>query len=212
MADEAFVREEEPVEEKPRRRSKNLRLKLTPDGGIDYDAMAPDDIENLQAVLAGDETIRATVQQMAQAANPAQLIQPQHVRFLLDAFAFAERMALPPAITAWAKKKGVDLVVRPEIAAEYLKFTEEQKDELAPCGALALERILPERIKQMIANAGPGAEFLSKLLMIEYLKLQQLVAACQADQQQRKPIKPNGHAEAPQESIKIEPPPSMEPL
>lgn len=177
---EAFV--ERPQEETQGRRGRRISLKLDENGAIDWSQLSddqkdqffstitndPDVLEKIAASFGdGDEGDGAT-------GGPVSV---DEVKMALTLYAQGEAWLIP----AYIKKQSKGLVkIPPEVAQQIFQFSPETLDKMAPDGAQfaneTLIPILPDWLKDLLLNIGPGAKFFGALAMHTILCTNQLLA------------------------------------
>lgn len=150
-------------------KNERVSFKLTPEGFVDFDSMRSGTKDKLASLLQTDPRLRSMAVGTGLPDGPVQLIQAKHVKGMLKVVEMLEQWLVPRLVEQ--QTKGA-IKANPEMAAKFLSYTDEEKEEISKPGAIYLDGALPVKVRQWIANVGPGGEALGLLLMAEKRKIQ----------------------------------------
>lgn len=167
----------EPFEEQnvgSRRRTSRVSLPIGEDGSIDWEGAKPGTRERFAELVSSDPTALEIFAESLKSETEAvpYAITEDHVKTFLTLYGIATSYIAPVVIE---KRTRGRIKIPHDLASRVYAINDAQKDKLAPPGAQWANAHVPEKIRKLIAEIGPGAEFLGGLAMITYAQTQQVM-------------------------------------
>lgn len=181
------------------RTRKRVTIPLRDDGTLDLSGMRAASKDRLASALAADPQAlssfgAATGVGLADVELKQGPITPQHIEVLITIYEHIERWTIPPVIEK--QNPGAGKIPKLIVERSFV-FSKEWREKLGPPGALFLNQTLPPWLLEYLSKAGPGAEFLSGMIMCTWMQTMQCMtlwkqSIIEGTMVQPSEVKPNG--------------------
>lgn len=172
---EAFVERTSPTGTP---RPARISLQLDENGAVNFDALSEKTREKLASAIKNtpEAGSKLGLNSLSSVQPSDYTVSEEHVKRFLDLYSMAERFVIPAQIEKAIEKKTLG-AFKPkftnEMKEQIFSFTDEQKNFLAPDGALWANTSLPEWLKKFLFETiGPGSRFFGGLALISYNHMQ----------------------------------------
>lgn len=155
-------------------RPARISLQLDENGAVNFDALSEKTREKLASAIKNTPEAGSKLGLNSLPSVQASIyeVSEEHVKRFLDLYAMAERFVIPAQIEKAVEKKTLG-AFKPkftdEMKEQIFSFSDEEKNFLAPDGALWANTSLPEWLKKFLFETiGPGSRFFGGLALISY--------------------------------------------